>query len=555
LRHATVQTDAKIAEFALDILAWYASQKDDIPMDSKWWPKRPENVDWLTADYLQLDAALNARVRMPPFPENDRLWVERILARVVREATQRLGDAGADEALAATVESLASRTSHAAYACCVDEALLVARAAFDALLPYCDNAPDALDDRQVTVQLAAADALGVCCANIILGLYRRLRETSSEAIGQAVRELRDGRRSPNLWLPFEVRALLDRADDTWHTERKVYGHTITPPEFFAGECEASFSKAFLRNASRAVTTARVLLLPVAKNRTSVLGKGLILQGAIDVSTRGIRLVELLQESLSSDEVKTAAPRLVKTLRADFDEALDQFSHNALQPDQPKGTEYPDFLGQAYHFCAERLFEAILQADLPAIARFSQRVFDLSFAGIARLAGAASHVHTTLWVRQIVEDIFDLSGYAILTSRISRKNLWGPLRVKWGDYVDKRGNDAFEMACRFYAQSLTPAAISPRSLLRHSWGLKFQEYLAAQGLFSTDLYGNSIIAATDRNQRPDPLLLALMSYRSIETEKVAMAFIHTYIRRVYPSYVTIFGDDIADYARQVWRNVR
>jgi hypothetical protein len=134
-------------------------------------------------------------------------------------------------------------------------------------------------------------------------------------------------------------------------------------------------------------------------------------------------------------------------------------------------------------------------------------------------------------------------------------LWGPLRVKWGDYVDKRGNDAFEIACRFYAQSLTPAAISPRSLLRHSWGLKFQEYLAAQGLFSTDLYGNSIIAATDRNQRPDPLLLALMSYRSIETEKVAMAFIHTYIRRVYPSYVTIFGDDIADYARQVWRNVR
>lgn len=540
LPRSVPMTAAATARFCLDVIAWYASRKDDIPSESMWWPRQPINLDWLTADYLHLVTRVKTLTRMDPDPQPDRFWVERTLSRIIADSITRLGESETETAFAETMNRFSSCVRSAAYACCVQEALLVARAVFDALVELAQTERDPIDERLNIVRLGSADAIGVTCANIVLGLHSRLEDLSFDSVRSALDTLRAGKVEHNLWLPQEVRKIVERAQNAWATERHIYGKTITSAAFVARECEQAFSEAFLERVRRAIATPRYLLIPLSQRITEPSLRAVVLQGALDVSVRAKRLLEKSAERFGlTDTVRS----LIVRSENDFDEALEQLVATALDVKGRHDSFYPDFLGQAYHFVAQRVFQSILAGHRHGVERWFSRLLQLGLHGIARIE-ANRKERSLVWTSQIVEDLIDLSGYAIVASGVHGTDLWTPIRLSWDDLVSQQG-PALLQGFGYAVETKRRRVLgSPHSLLRHEWWLQFRIALQQRGILPTDDYSGF---GTFVLPHGNPVVAAFADGGKIDSEDLFAIFGLLYVRRRCPDVFEPFSSEGEDFA--------
>lgn len=545
LPHSVPMTDAATATFCLDVMAWYASRKDDIPSDSLWWPRRPIHVDWLTTDYQHLMTRVRTLTRMDPDPKPDRFWVERTIARITADCTRRIGQAEAESAFADILNRLSSRARSTAYACCVQECLIVVRTVFDALVDLSQTEWNPLDERQEIVRVGAADAIGVTCANIVLGLHSRLEDLDFDSVRNALDNLRAGKIQHSLWLPQEVRQILERAQNSWGTERAIYGQTVTSAAFVARECEQALSSAFLQRVRRAIAPPRYLLIPLSERIEDPSLRAIVLQGALDVAVRARRLLDKFAERFGMSETIES---LVTRSEKDFDDALERLAETALKITGTHDSSLPDFLGQAYHFAAQRAFQSIVRNDRTGVERWFPRLLQLALRGISRVEATVKHQSLT-WTNQIIEDLIDLSGYAIVASGVFGEDLWTSMRSSWDEIINEKGQALLKAFGRIVDTKRQLLLGSPRSLLRHEWWLRFRTELQQHGILPADLYGPYVdLVLPHRN----PVVAAFTHGGDIEQDELFSIFGLLYVRRRYPEAFEPFERRSEDFSNLLSR---
>lgn len=552
LKHVVVTTYVETAKFCFSLMGWYAAYKNDIPRDSLWWLRRPSHTDWLTAAYTKLRVRVTTLTRMEPEPKIDRLWVERVLARVLADSLRGVGEGDAEVAFADLMRKLTKCMWDASYFCCIQEGLLIARSMFDVFIDLAQRPRDPLDERQQIVRLGALDAIGVACANIVLGLHQRLENLNLDVIGAAFEDIRKDRKEPeHLSLPEEARAGVERAGQIWGTERRVYGRPVTPSAFFVRECQEALEPALTERVRRAVTTPHELLLPLSEKLADSQSRAILLQGVMDTAVRGKRLVDKFLERFPNSN-REAANDLKSGLDGDFDEALRQLSAISLESQAVHNEDYPDLLGQAYHFVTQGIFESILEADAEAIERWASVIFRLGLAGIIRVETELVGKRFDFWTNQIVEDLIDLSGYAIVASGVAGCDLWSPMRLAWDAFIAEHSEEILRRFGNVIKANRPALRVSPRSLLRHEWWLRFREYLQGKHILPPDLYSLGFYGDDEIPRHRNPVVATYVDGRDIEEDELLSIFAILYVKRRHPAVLPAFGDDVEYFERQLKR---
>jgi hypothetical protein len=271
---------------------------------------------------------------------------------------------------------------------------------------------------------------------------------------------------------------------------------------------------------------------------------------MDVAVRSVRLLEILKNKLPGPEVDERVPTLVNACRADFDVALERFAEIALSDVEKHVENFPDILGQSYHFIAQRLFDAVILGEADGVARLAPRFLDLAVAGINRLLAAG--IRPIPWTSQIAEDVFELSGYGIIASGVHRRDLWTPIRSRWDAFVASYGEANLLRLAQTIAAAKRVPRITPRSLLRHAWWLAFRTALQDHGLLPPDGYGRIYGPRPEPRVDVDPVVATVVGSGDFDEDDVMAAFAALYVHRRHPNVFPAFGEDAQRFLEELER---
>jgi len=548
LSEKLVSTTWEVVDDVLKLLQWYAFQKSRIHIESEWWPRIPAHENWFTTDYTKLSVYLNAETRMRPREQRDRLWLERIFARLLANSTRTIGGSDTQSTFALLMNGLARASWVMGNALCVDECLFVQRVVFEALVDLARDPVSDLDGRRAFVPVGAADGFGVICANLILGLQARIDNLKPSDLDRAFdAALHD--RLVDVVLPEEMYTIIDEAKRAWNLERNVYGHTITPPSFFAKSAGQVMNKAVIDRIKRATGTVRGLLIPLGKNIEDAALRTLVLQGALDVSVRARRLIDESLTALRDDAVASEAlEALHQRADASYAEALEQFCRAALALSPKHAESSPDFLGQAYYVVAQEVFDAICRGDVAALARWSPAYFLLLSHTIKRVGSASSR--STYALAEVTTDAVLLAGYAIAASGALQIDVWTAFRDAFDQFLSNHNERMLEAIAALFATHGGPGSRS--SLVRHSWGVAFGDMLRARGLMA-DGFLYSMRGFSEAPSHRDPLI-SLALDEDMDRDVLFAIFAIRFVRRRHPSafdaYVPVIGEFLRRYNREL-----
>lgn len=505
-------TLAELAMRALTLWHHYGQKKVHIPSESLWFRRTPRHRDWLTTDYLEVDIALKTGTGLQPEPVPDPLWVESELAHVVTEVLEALVAEG-DLRNAARIGAMAQEIQRSlGWQLALDEALLLHHRVARLLGAKARENPPRPgvsdeEDQRLSMVLALTDVSSAGLIELLLGIVDRLTKVTAESVGRLEERIAWGRTRRTVHagnLPRDAVKQVEYLAPRLDFERSVEGETVSARWYRQQLLALGFAR-WIDEATKRLTEELVTAFPdqveaVIKEKQFLLSAQLLQRGLEACHKFGVHLEALRSCSDRLAELRrvpdipwpaTDWDHAARTIEAARERLVVAFGRSAAAlAALPRSTHWPDYFGQAYLVLAQECYTSLADGNEKVFAQLFPEYFRAALAAHDRLGQELSDRDpevALVYSTESIEDLLDLSGYALLYSELDGQQTWTVVRETWDSFLaglpEPRRITEFIAAVASYRRRLF--ALPPRALARTAWKQDFEARLRERGLLEDD----------------------------------------------------------------------
>jgi hypothetical protein len=174
---------------------------------------------------------------------------------------------------------------------------------------------------------------------------------------------------------------------------------------------------------------------------------------------------------------------------------------------------PDFFGRALGISTQACFEAIVSDREKQVAKIFPPLFQASLAAFGRLREELKDQPAQtniIFSTEPIENLMELSGYAIIYSELGPKNPWKSLEVIWDSYfASLKEPHAIANWLLIVMKARTESfGINPGALQRTNWMQFFEHDMRRRG-WREDRYGAPAWNGYVPKQHSSPIVRALL----------------------------------------------
>jgi hypothetical protein len=484
--------------------ARYSSVKTSVPVDSRWFERAYEHPDWFTESATSLhvalatDVGLTARAR----EYGDPAWVERQMADAVSVCVRELLKRGQRQAVGELVETASQLARGLGQRVQISEGKLL-----------CDAVSVAWEDRDKqgagapirpaqAETLAVVDVLCLIPINLLLGFVDRCSNLDASAFTEEVDAALARPEVPfSSDLPIDVVTHLDQLKSGLDFERKVEDRQLTP-QWWLHHMAARHTLSVMHDAlvdigglaeSEIVVRAEALASPDRAFEAAVVaGRGLEASNKLSVHLGTIRATfdQFVSLRVVDDQFwpESDLSNIVEISVELHRRSVDVFA--AVVPILgvfKRDETLPDLFGQGHAVLVRETFEAIAEGNADRFEQLWPKVFTTGLQGYDRLrVGLADHDNretAALYTSELLADLFELSGYALVRSELDGGPYWATCRERWDDLFEAVDDPeaTAEVMMAYTRLRESTFAILPRATIRINREQRFEALLAERGL--------------------------------------------------------------------------
>lgn len=506
--------ESRLGQLANGLLVFwldYSEQKAQIPTESHWFQRVLEHHDWLIADETAVSMALETGTGIAPKEIPDHLWVERHLVETVAILMDELltqddlrGAANIAERLSSILETLSSLTQ-------VDEAFLLWRQLSESIWQCLGSRELGLETAPLPPQksgaLALADVCGTSLVRLLIGLASWSEQLNAESFrGYIDKSLRGNETIYAAKAPASLLRLFERLRQGLVFETIAEG-SIVSPNWYLHHLPAREVIQFLDK------SVEVILKEVEKEVHGQASKMMNREGGTLSSLlvrRGLEACSKMNAHLPEIDKVIGD---VANLRRTSDEfwPQDKFGRHSVRvkgleqqliailtdlipilSSRPRDASVPDFFGHAYVVVHASAFEDLLAGRTDSFKSKFPKLFDAALTGFHRVQEAlSSHDPRTTFVysTEILIDLLELSGYALLMDELDSNGTWGTVKTTWDDWFGRHPKpaDAIKYLHTVIEGRDSIFALMPRGGARAGRQMLIAQLLRGRGIVDEDYF--------------------------------------------------------------------
>lgn len=509
----------------------YADQKGSIPTLSNWFKSTYEHRGWFTSSDSRVNIAVQTRTGIEPEIVHDPLWFEKETEEVLLQ-TFRVSFERNDAQSAVSVSSGVQVTLEVmAEHFLIGEALHLFRVLAPLVKEFARKgsptlSPTIQDQEEFIPRIAVLDLYGLGFISILLGLFRELEKITAESFDKVVRSL-EWSKSETLYkatLPRQAIEQIEYLQKRIIFEKSVEGKTVSPSWYQ----EQIIAIGFLRFVSESVE----LLVGELETSFAVEAEALYSEKhffpSAQVTTRGLEACGkslLLIKGAKSCCQRLSAVRRVSDIpwkESDWDALAKRVSRveerlvivlgecAAILSYVPRSKSLPDYFGQGYSILAQECYQAMVQGNEQLFEKIFPLFFVSALNAFDRLRRELSNADgrtQLIWSSESIDDLLELSGYAIIYSELDDKSFWKVAKKQWDEYLalPDRGNRIESLSAIVdFRESIF--AIKPRDITRTGWQQILGAVFRERGLIEED-FGSTSYNPKSGNLHPSAIVRA------------------------------------------------
>lgn len=511
----------------LSLLQFYGESKCHIPSQSNWFKQTYKHPRWFNSSDSQISIALQTGTPLQPEIDHDYFWfentIEETLVTTIRSSLERNDVESAAEITNGIQHTLATITNHYL----VDEALRFFDGLSVLIREYVETAEENSDEeRSFSYSLALADVYGMSFISIELGCCERFDSLTVDFIRSILAKIQ-WNHSETIYLaeiPRSVLFELENIQERACFEKAVEGEILSPQWFF----EQLVGAAFARFVSDTSTKIVDVLDHAFTEKIRLLLKGEKYLIAAQLIARGLEACEKANYLLSSAE--TCEKRLLQLRRTtDFswtqvewdalatrieqthEHLVIAFGQCAIDLSQTKHTDHmPDYFGHAYSVLADECYQAMATGNETLFRRIFPEYFSAALLAFEKLKSDFADWNEEAKIiisTEPIEDLLQISGYAIVYSELDKKAYWRIVERLWQNYFDSPAKDErirFVFTIANYRDTLF--RITYRSILRTGWKQQLSATFREKNIADDD--PGIPFRGRRRSTHPSPLIRVL-----------------------------------------------
>ena len=496
-----------LARNALSLLAYYAKNKSSIPTESHWFRHTYQHPGWLTSDYTRISLALHTGTALQPKVVPDPLWFEAAIEEIITSILQTLLEKNDLRNAAAVMDSVRLTVGMMAERLAIEEALHLQAALQPIILAHAqreksDSAQSENQVEQLQFTLGLIELSNFIPINMLLGFARWLKAMPVAAFAHTIGHIRWNRLKDiyKTELPRPVIEQLEYLRKRLALERFVEGRLISPV-WFRQQISALGLARFLSKSVNRLVGALESTYPVQaeillKEKRTLLAVQLIQTGleACQKYRGHFEDVRIYTEQLTSlrrvADIPWAAidwddvDKRVRAVRTRLVIALGQAlpALTAL----PQSEQWPDYFGLAYSVLSQEAYISMATGDEALFQKIIPSVFVACLSAPGRVVEQLQDTDAKMrfiYSTEPVEDILELSGYALIFSELDGKAFWDTMRALWNKYFAQlpAPQDEADRIMNIIKARQSWPTIFPRAFVRGTWKQDLESRLRDRGL--------------------------------------------------------------------------
>jgi hypothetical protein len=505
----------KLIKQLFQVLTYYSSRKQSIPLDSLWYKKRSKHKSYFEVDFYsdisfthQLDTTMIA-TEIP-----DLMWLEKKVTRILElifshiflTKNYRLC-AIALNTLQVHLEFIIEQADHNTAILILDNLSPKLQKFILDINPKFQEFGETLKDNSVLEPLAIADCYGCIFISAILG-YRKRVEGLFAKIDHVDFSSKKGLYAQNF--PSEIIASLEDLQKKLKFEIAIEGKIITE-KYYIDQLVATAVLEFINSIPDKVI--RMLDEEMIKFSAKLLDQ----KNYIMLLPLFDRILEALNKSFSfANQLKHDEEAVAKFIKVkdiphirvnveDFHKKLTEQKRIVLEYFSklsgvvsliPKhDSVIPDYFGNFYFRLSQLCVEAIVKNDAELFSKIFPAYFSHSFSVYNYLCKKFNECNANkeYWatrISDVVMNLFIISGYALIYREIGQKEIWQVLDKEWKSITEILKRDSLKDALHAMIQiaSTNTFYVSSTNQIRFEW----------ERLVISDLFEKKIIKERDSN---------------------------------------------------------
>jgi hypothetical protein len=490
------ESSRQVERVALALIArWghYAQSKPRIPQTSWWFERQQLHATWWVADDSRIGLALNTGTELPPRQELDHSWVEKRLVAILREAVGSLAEREEIEAIHRLAVRLAANARPMAASLQVDDAIRALEIFTSQTLLDSSVSPANGKSSATTKRNALLDDIGLYVANLVLGLQDAATVIVADPFWSQLDEaLATGRTNPGSPLGA-VLGVIQELRERLDFEHRAEGRRATPLWWIRQQVANNLYRELDRGLDKTLETFGTEVIERAKKAADPIDAVTLASRALETANKLDSHTPTIEAALAALDgtrrasdtwpTRTSGDVAARTQRC-FDEAIDVFARRMHELPPAPVNDQPDFFGQAFYLLVNQCFAALVgERDDRFLALFPSTLTGAMAAHdhlIKAFSTAAYDADANLILRGgVIEDLFEISGYALIRSELGDTTVWTGCTDVWDRFLasltDRTKVLEMFLALMDYRRNIF--ALLPGEVIRTSRHMAFGRYLA------------------------------------------------------------------------------
>lgn len=500
-------------------LRFYSNYKNRIPSESWWFAREYRHPDWFSTDYSALSIALETGTSLQPKELPALGWCEKKIEELLDRIIEALSGAADTQALTNVVMLMSEAIKAAAQEMPEDALHTFETLAFTISKGYAGKVATGTALRQDHLHaLNLATAQSYLPTAILLGFAQLcvdLNRSSFEAIIETINWKR--RQSIYVNFPRSVTQELERLWTEVNAELRIEGKFFIPKWFLLERTNRKLAEFLGTCASRFVSLLDSFFVKAAaasSGENSKLARGPIIQAGLEycdkLATHLASAQQRFQEIIAAPSIEDIpwSPIDWATLMIRIGTAretlLTMLSDIADDLEGLPVQDYPDYFGQLYSVLAQECYQSLAQSSEERFSKLFPRFFAVAFRGSQRIRqqiGSSEDVKVLL-MSDPINDLFDLSGFALIYSELDQKPGYAKaIRTLWDQYFSAIVEPERTQRLQAFASWTNPLLRStPRDMIRMGWKQNFDRLLQARGIMP-DMWSRPHPSQSSRHSSP------------------------------------------------------
>lgn len=512
------ESSRQVRDLAGQIVAlWikYAKAKPQIPSASMWFERQLVHANWWMTDDSAVGLALNTGTGLQPKQELDHSWVEKRFVAILTRAVASLAERNDVAGMHFVAQLLANNARPMAAALQVSDAVRALGVFTEQ--PLLDPTKATTDGRSsaTTKRNAILDDLGLYVTNLVLGLQDAAATISADDFwDQLDGALKTGATEPGSPMGA-VLEVIQEVRDRLDFERQVEGHWVTPSWWIRQQVANNLYRELDLGLARVMAAFGSEVVERASAATDPID-------AVTLASRGLELANKLSAHLPTIEETLAgldatrkcsdvwptrtSENAASQIQTHLDRTIDVFVKRL--PDLATETVegQPDFFGQAFFVLVNQCFSALLEERDDRFVALVRPMLYGALAAHDRLLKEPRLLTLDPEIQLIarsavVEDIFEISGYALIRGELGASAVWDGCRIVWDEILAQSNrDDILRLLVLLMSYREDRFGIMPGDIIRTSRHMAFQGYLTRKlGLKDDLLFSGPMFDPTGRRK--------------------------------------------------------